>query len=86
MNETRGSSWKLQLILSAKSSGLVLRLHEYENKINWNSAMFTLVLQFSVLTLRRQTPTFLSCETMSVICMSIYSSDTTGEAHGHYIK
>ena len=28
MNETRGSSWKLQLILSAKSSGLVLRHHE----------------------------------------------------------
>ena len=57
------------------------------NNINWNSAMFTtLVLQCSVLTLRRQTPTFLSSKTMSVICMSINSSDTTGEAHGHYIK
>ena len=86
MNETSGKSWKLLLTVSAKSRELVLRHCEYENKINWNSVMFTLVLQCSVLTLRRQTPTFLSCKTMSVICMSINSSDTTGEAHGHYIK
>ena len=79
INETSGSSWKLQLIVSGKSRGIVLRHREYENKINRNSATFTLVLQCSVLTLTRRTPMFLSCTTWSVICMSINSRVAAGE-------